>query len=365
MITQLYYLVLYLFYVVLQLSPSNNLVELNENTITDDKINEEKFVSIGGIEQWVTIKGNDRSKPVILFLHGGPGSTMSPYDDTIYGKWEKDFILVQWDQRGAGRTYGRNAPKELNEDYWIENPLTVEQMTTDGIELSEYLIKYLGKQKIIIIGTSWGSILGVKMAIKRPELFHAYVGHSQLVNPSVDIINAYHMVRGMAEKSSDQESIDKLTSLGVPPYNTAKSMGQLFRVIKKYERQNSTPAPDSWWELSPEYNNEIDSKHRYNGDDYSFIHFVGHKKLEIKAMINTVNFMKDGLEFKIPVYFIHGKADITTTAKAVKGYFDKIKAPDREFFLLMDAGHGHNQSVVDKQYSVVKDEISPKIEKGS
>lgn len=354
MIMQLYYLVIYLF---IQFPTTNSLIELNENTISMNGINEGKFVSIGGIEQWVTIKGDDKSKPVILFLHGGPGSTMSPYNDAIYGEWRKDFILVQWDQRGAGRTYGRNAPKELNEDYWIENPLTVEQMMADGIELSEYLIKYLGKRKIIIIGTSWGSILGVRMAMKRPELFHAYVGHSQLVNPSADMVKAYRKVYKMAEKANDQASIDKLTLMGIPPYDEARNTGKLFRVIKKYERQNSTPAPDTWWKLATEYDNEIDSKHRYDGDDYSFINFVGHKKLGIKAMSNTINFMKDGLEFKIPVYFIHGKADITTTIEVVKEYFDKIKAPDKEFFVLMDAGHGHNQSVVDAQYKIVKEKF--------
>jgi pimeloyl-ACP methyl ester carboxylesterase len=136
-------------------------------------IHEGKFISIGGIEQWITINGNDSSKPVILFLHGGPGSTMSPCDNTIYGTWEKDFILVQWDQRGAGRTFGKNVPAKLNEAYWIENPLTVEQMTADGIALSKYLIKYLKKQKIIILGTSWGSILATEMALKDPVLFYA------------------------------------------------------------------------------------------------------------------------------------------------------------------------------------------------
>jgi predicted alpha/beta-fold hydrolase len=68
-------------------------------------INEEKFISIGGIEQWVTIKGSDITKPVILFLHGGPGSVISPYSDAVYGEWEKEFVLVNWDQRGARKDF--------------------------------------------------------------------------------------------------------------------------------------------------------------------------------------------------------------------------------------------------------------------
>jgi pimeloyl-ACP methyl ester carboxylesterase len=317
-------------------------------------IDEGKFVSLGDMEQWITIKTDDSTKPVILFLHGGPGSTMSLYDDAIYGYWKKDFILVNWDQRGAGRTFGRNAPEEVTEDYWIENPLTVEQMTADGIELSEYLLKHLNKQKIILIGTSWGSILGAKMALERPDLFYAYVGHSQVVNASEGLADAYHKVYKLAQGANDQESLDKLNLLGVPPYEDAKNAGQLLRIVKKYERANSVPAPASWWKPAPEYDNEKDAKHRYDGDDYSFINYVGHKKMGIKPMGAGVNFMKDGLHFKVPVYLIQGEEDILTSKELTRAYFDKLKAPKKEFILLPGAAHGHNQSVIDAQYKVVK-----------
>jgi pimeloyl-ACP methyl ester carboxylesterase len=313
-------------------------------------INEAKFVSIGGIEQWITIKGNDVAKPMILFLHGGPGSVMSPYDN-IYDKWEEEFILINWDQRGAGRTFGRNAPADVNEDYWIENPLTIEQITADGIELSEYLVKRFGK-KIILMGTSWGSILGVKMASKRPDLFYAYIGHSQVVNPAETLVHSYHKVFEMAKKTSDQTSIEKLESIGLPPYAEARNAGQLFRIIKKYERNNSTPAPDTWWKLTSEYDNEKDSKDRENGDDYSFVNYVGFKKLGIEPMMSGVDLMKDNLEFKIPVYLIQGEEDILTPKEITKPYFDKITAPEKKFFVLPKTAHGHNQSVVDLQYKV-------------
>lgn len=326
-------------------------------------IHEEKFVSIGGIEQWITINGQDSSKPVILFLHGGPGSVMSPYDSAIYGAWEKDFILIQWDQRGAGRTFGRNAPAELNEDYWIENPLTVEQMAEDGIALSKYLIEHLGKQKIIIVGTSWGSVIGTTMALKNPSLFYAYIGHSQIVNPSENLVATYQKTYKIAQDANDQESIDKLKLIGAPPYDNAKNAGQLFRAIKKYEKKNSIPSPDSWWKLAPQYDNETDSKYREEGDDYSFINYIGHKKLGIKGMINSVNFLVNGLDFKIPVYLIQGQEDILTPNEITKVYFDKIKAPKKEFFLIPGAAHGHNQSIIDTQYKIVKGYRSPSLHK--
>ncbi|WP_425236580.1 alpha/beta fold hydrolase [Ulvibacterium sp.] len=343
-------------YIILFLLLSTT-VSIAQNT----PINESKFISIGGIEQWITIQGKDRSKPVVLFIHGGPGSTMSQYDDTMYGEWKNDFVLVNWDQRGAGRTYGRNVPPTVDEAYFIENPLTVKQMTKDGIELVQYLIQYLNQEKIILVGTSWGSVLGTEMALSNPEHFYAYVGHAQFVNFSKNIGHAYQATYKMVKNSNDLESIEKLESLGKPPYTSAKDYGQLLRIVKKYERKNSTPPPATWFKLASEYDNEKDGAHRYDGDDYSFVHFVGHGILGIESMVSDIDFNKSGTEFKIPVYLIQGENDILTAMEVNKPYFDKIVAPDKAYFVIPDAGHGHNQAVVEKQYQVVKMSITGKL----
>src|SRR5260221_3313747 len=95
---------------------------------TPHPIHEEAFVRIGGSEQWITITGDDRANPVVLFLHGGPGDAYSPFAGSMFRGWEKDFTLVQWDQRGAGRTYGKSGPS-------VEPTMTVERMVKDGIEV--------------------------------------------------------------------------------------------------------------------------------------------------------------------------------------------------------------------------------------
>jgi pimeloyl-ACP methyl ester carboxylesterase len=314
---------------------------------------EENFVSINGIEQWVTIKG-ERSKPIILFLHGGPGSPLSPYADALYSTWEKDFILVQWDQRGTGKTFGRTAPAELSPEYLKANPLTVEQMSADGIELAQYLIKHLGKQKVILFGTSWGSALGASMALKRPDLFYAYVGHSQVVNLDNNLISAYPKVSRMAQAANDQEAMATLNTLGKPPYSLARNTGQFMRILKKYERANSTPAPAQWFELSPGYDNEKDAQYRSDGDDYSFVNFAGDSRLDIKAMVSSFNLLKDGWEFKLPVYLIQGEEDILTPKESTQAYFSKIRAPKKEYVLLPKTAHGFNQAVLDAQYKIFK-----------
>ena len=319
-------------------------------TSSKDSIREEKFILINGIDQWVTIKGT-RSKPVILFLHGGPGSPLSPYSDALFKAWEKDFIIVQWDQRGTGRTYGLDAPEELTPAYLKANPLTMEQMTSDGIALSEYLIKNLGKQKIILFGTSWGSVPGVEMAAKRPELFYAYVGHSQVVNPSNDL-KLYEKVYQMAQKTKDIESLEVLNAIGKPPYDRAKKVGQLLRIVKKYESARSTPAPDAWFEVSAAYDNPKDNQNRSDGDDYSFVNYTGDSALGVASMRANIDFMKDRRGFKVPVYFIQGKEDLLTPKESTKKYFKKLKAPEKKYILLPETAHGFNEKVLDALYKI-------------
>jgi pimeloyl-ACP methyl ester carboxylesterase len=318
----------------------------------NNRINEEKYVLINGIEQWVTIKG-EVSKPVILFLHGGPGSPISPYSDNLYEDWEKDFVIVQWDQRGTGKTFGLNAPEELTPEYLKANPLTVEQMTADGLAVAEYLIKLLKKKKIILFGTSWGSVLGVKMATKRPDLFYAYVGHSQIVN-AADYLPIYNKVYSMAEDRKDKDALQVLNTIGKPPYNKARSTGQLFRIVKKYERENSIPAPESWFVVPPKLDNAKDNQNRSDGDDYSFVNYVGDSNLGVQPMNTTINFMKKNFVFKIPIHLIQGEEDILTPKDVTKVYFDKIKAPAKKYYLLPKTAHGFNLSVLEIQYRIFK-----------
>lgn len=321
--------------------------------VNAQSINDEKFVLINGIEQWITMKG-ESSKPVILFIHGGPGSPISPYSDNLYKAWEQDFIIVQWDQRGTGRTYGRSAPEELSPAYLASHPLALTQMTDDGIAVSEYLLQHLGKQKIILLGTSWGSALGVKMAAKRPDLFYAYVGHSQIVKPSIDM-ELYSKIYRMAEDAQDKDALEMLNKIGKPPYERARSVGQLLRVIKKYERLHSTPAPEAWFVLSPAYDNEKDNQHRSDGDDYSFVNYTGDKQLGVPSMSDAIDLMKDNLAINIPVFIIQGAEDILTPKEKTRAYFDKMIAPEKKYFLLPNTAHGFNEAVLEMQYKICKE----------
>jgi pimeloyl-ACP methyl ester carboxylesterase len=348
------FLILVLFSVSLfAKSPVHSVFGLTHNdSVPKNQVSEDKFVSINGIEQWITIHG-ESSKPIILFIHGGPGSPISPYSDNLYKDLAKDFLIVQWDQRGTGKTYGRTAPEELTPEFLQANPLSIEKMTEDGIAVSEYLLKHLGKQKLILFGTSWGSALGVKIATKRPDLFYAYVGHSQIVKPAIDDV-LYVKIYKIAEEKKDSESLELLNSIGKPPYDRAMKVGQLFRIIKKHERANSLPAPEAWFVEAPAYDNPKDIQNRSDGDDYSFVNYTGDSKLGVQSMSATIDLLKDNLEFKIPVFLIQGNEDLLTPKEASKIYFENIKAPKKEYFLLLKTAHGFNEAVLETQSKIFR-----------
>src|SRR5689334_4128282 len=133
------------------------------------RIEEAAFVRIGGIEQWVTIRGDDRRHSVLLLLHGGPGDVQSPFV-AAYAPYEKDFVLVQWDQRGAGQTFAKNGVAGL----------ALERLVTDGIDLAEQLTKRFPRAPLVLFAHSWGTIIATGMAQQRPDLFAAYVATGQV-----------------------------------------------------------------------------------------------------------------------------------------------------------------------------------------
>jgi pimeloyl-ACP methyl ester carboxylesterase len=178
---------------------------------TPNGIDESKYVMIGGIEQWITIRSEDRSNPVVLFLHGGPGEATNPWAYASFRPWLKKFTVVQWDQRGAGRTLGKNGPS-------LAPTITVDRMVRDGLELSELLRTTL-KEKLILVGHSWGSLLGVLMAKAKPGLFYAFVGTGQVAaDPKTNYTIAYDAVLKAAESRDDQRAIRELKDVGRPPW---------------------------------------------------------------------------------------------------------------------------------------------------
>lgn len=312
-------------------------------------IDEKGFVLIGGIEQWVTVKSDHCSNPIVLFLHGGPGNPLSPFADAIYGAWAKDFTLVQWDQRGAGMTYGRSPPGP-------DAVLTTEQLSRDGVELAAYLAQRFNQPKIILLGSSWGSILGIHMVKARPELFHAYLGTAQGVSYYENQATSYATLLERARSTNDTTALAVLADVGAPPWLNPRSFGKVRRVVRQYEGKVTTPAPTHWWQPAADYATAQAAADYEAGEDYSFLAFVGFKG---DGMFAQIDLPKLGTEFAIPMFFVHGTQDLLFTAEVAQHYYANLKAPQKAFVLLENAGHDPNQAVVDAQYQLLMERILP------
>ena len=341
------------------IAASNSRLETNlappcENiSATDRLIDEKEFVEIGGIEQWITIKGSDCSNPVVLFIHGGPGNPMSLYANGFYDEWEREFTIVQWDQRSAGRTYGKNqVVEELTIERFNSTELTVAMMVEDGIAVSEYLKKRLGKEKIILTGSSWGSVLGVHMAKRRPDLFYAYVGLSQVVNYQMNLASSYKAV--LARAMGDPTSIATLESIGPPPWENPRNFGKLRRILRVYEEQSTDKGPV--WEIAPDYATEEERAAYIAGEDFSFLKYVG---LKGDGMGSGIKLDEDHIEFELPVFFIQGEEDLMTMPDITRAYFNKINYPHKELIAVSRAGHDLNTPMLKAQYDVLKNRVLP------
>ncbi|HLJ52944.1 MAG TPA: alpha/beta hydrolase [Rhizomicrobium sp.] len=284
---------------------------------------ETMFVSLGGIPQWIQIRSNDRKNPVLLFVHGGPGSPVSPIS-SLMRTWEKYFTVVMWDQRDAGKTFVRNGPVR---------EMSLPRVAQDGIELAQFLCRHLGKRKIIVLGHSWGTMVGLEMVVQRPDLFSAYVGTGQVVSIAEKESVIYARTMARLRATHDEDGIDKLAAIGTPPYPSEVQM----RVERSLSERSDIPserdllrnmipialvAPN--WSLWDIYESLQASDY---AEDATF---------SANASYDAKKFATD---IRLPFFIINGALDHITPTDLAKHYFDQVRAPAKQFVVLNGAGH--------------------------
>jgi pimeloyl-ACP methyl ester carboxylesterase len=180
---------------------------------TPNSIASLEHIHIGGVDQYTLIRGNDSSHPVLLFLHGGPGMPAMYLAHAFQPELEKEFVVVQWDRRAAGKSY--------RED--ISSTLTTEQLVADTVELTNVLRARFHQDRIYLVGHSWGTYLGMLVIARHPELYHAYVGIGQLArsSPIAGIQDEY--IRQTARRMGDQDAINELEEKGASVRETHSS----------------------------------------------------------------------------------------------------------------------------------------------
>jgi len=286
-------------------------------------IDEELFVNIGGIDQWIGIRGQDRNNPVLLLLHGGPGIATSPYPRTVRFGWTKDFTVVQWDQRGSGKTFGRSGA--------VGPAVTIEKMARDGVEVAAFLLHKLHKEKVILLGHSWGTILGVRMIRARPGLFYAYVGTGQAVNQGKYRGVAYSQLLAEAHARPDRQAIRELEAIGPPPYDSISKEA----VHTKWATAFEPGEPSRWTGIS---NVLFDSDAGFR-DVRDWMQGLTTSDDHFRAAIEAEDVTAQGSDFAVPFFVFQGALDNVTPSQPVSGYVDRIRAPQKQLVVIHNAGH--------------------------
>ena len=289
-------------------------------------LNEQAFVQIGGIEQWISIRGDNRDNPVILVLHGGPGVSNAPFAPAFI-PWEKDFTVVAWDQRGAGRTFGRNGPDG-------SGALSVDRLTQDGIELTQYLKSHLHKNKVILFAVSFGSVIGLKMVYARPDLFAAYVGSGQFVNAAEGDALGYTLSLEQARALQHSDAIRALEAMGPPPWPDVKTRsaakGWATRLTKPDDPASKMNVP-AMLKALPDFT-DADLKNLSAGAAFSTEPLVRDvMPFDARAL---------GPRFPIPLFIFQGLDDLNTPTPLVQRWFADLEAPAKEIRIVDHASHG-------------------------
>ncbi len=294
---------------------------------TPNGVDEGRYVTIGGIEQWITIRGEDRQNPVLLFLHGGPGDATNPWGYAAFRSWLKAFTVVQWDQRGTGRTLGRNGPSQAA-------TITVDRMVQDGIELAEALRRTLQKDKIILVGHSWGSILGVLMAKARPDLFSAFVGTGQVADPQQGYRVAYNALLEKAVKLGEARAIHELKDVGPPPYADGRGYGVQRKWANLFEGADFFIASMVGLALNAPGYRPHDISDWFDGQVLSADRLVPQTSATSALTATTL-----GGDFAVPVFVFQGAEDFTTPTSLARTFVQSIRAPHKAFVAIPEGGH--------------------------
>ena len=297
-------------------------------------IDEGAFVNINGVDQWVTIRGQDLSNPVLLFLHGGPGLG-SAFLAPAFSEWEKSFTFVQWDQPGGGFTLAKNPT--------AQGPMTIERFKKDGIAVTEYALKRLHARKLVLMGHSWGTLLGVEMVKERPDLFSAYVGSSQAVGSAGNKLG-YELALKAAHDRNDTVAIAELSKVGPPPY---EKFEDLF-VRQQYSNAPGLPPSAAEQSAQAEFYGILatpapaDARYLASRDPIEpmkmWTDFVEAQKATYRQTWSW-EARALGMKFSMPVFIYQGALDLNTPAQTAREWFDDIHAPKKGFELIADSSH--------------------------
>ncbi|MCL7713688.1 alpha/beta fold hydrolase [Stenotrophomonas mori] len=299
--------------------------------VSDDGVERLEKVRIGGIEQWVSIRGNDRRNPVLLMLHGGPGWVAMPSSWYFQRGWEEYFTVVQWDQRGAGKTYVENGPEAL------APTMTRERMVEDAEEMVAWLRREFGQERIFVLGHSWGSYLGLELARRRPQWLHAYIGIGQITNAPESERRGWAWTLEQARRDGNAAAVAQLEALA--PYAEGSRRVPLADLMKQrrwlnhyggmVHNRRGGDAEAAAVQLSPEYS-DADVAGIWAGNDFSTQHLLSEVLTLDMGRVRRLD---------CPLLLFLGRHDYNVSSSLAAEWFEQLQAPSKRLVWFEDSAH--------------------------
>lgn len=307
-------------------------------------IDESGFVSVGGIGQWVSIRGEDRSNPLLVLLHGGPGACFQLMGYASMRPWERDFTVVQWDQRGAGRTFGRQGGT---------GDLSIDRMTADTVEVIAHALRRTGQAQAIVLGASWGSIIGLEAARRRPDLVSVYVGAGQVVDMQANEAVGYARLMAKLQAKGDARSVVRLSRVGAPPYAGLRQLIAQRRILFAH-------LPRSERGLMGRLLLAVFTAPAASLRDVWHWLIAQHATLT-RVYPELMAYADRGDPPSVPtrVVIIQGDEDIQTPTELASAYFERMQAPSKTWVTITGGGHNAILAMPEAFHAALKDHVRP------
>jgi proline iminopeptidase len=292
-------------------------------------IDEGAFLEVNGVSQWVTLRGADRANPALLLI-GGPGAAFAALAP-FFASWERDFTLVQWDQPGAGFTFAQSGA----------DPKSIAALAEDGMRVAELTCARLGARKLALVAFSGGTIVGLHMIRRRPDLFTAYVGSGQIVDWARQDALSYALLLQRATALGNAAMLAELEMIGPPPYaDTATDA-----VKSKYAGAPTPREAAALAELMPLMGaalQGVPAEAAYYAAGLKWPEPLARSYSVYTALrreIVTFDARRLGLAFTLPMFFLQGEDDVFTVTEEVRAYVAELTAPHAELLTIAGAGH--------------------------
>jgi pimeloyl-ACP methyl ester carboxylesterase len=296
-------------------------------------------ITLGNAKQWILLRGLDTTKPIILFLHGGPGSSMMGLYKKCAAELEKRFVVVLWDQRGAGKSFAANHP---------HSDMNINQFISDTCELTEMLCDRFKQKKVFLMGHSWGSVIGVFAVQKRPELFHAFIGIGQVVNMLENEKVSYEWTLEQARKANDQEIVDALTNIGKPPYQRDGWQKKIIKQRKLLGKYGGEIYGSAMGAIPLILKSLICTTEYTLLDKVNFFRGTFSSMTLLWNELMTVNLEERAPDLKVPIFFALGKHDYEAPFSLAERYFNAVNAPRKELVWFENSAHFPNVEETEK-----------------